>query len=107
MGQQNIADYMQMVQNLGQEYLMNAYPGLNNIQSLNALTNLNTMNLNLSLLMQNQIGQKMPAYPVADTRYTDSQKKEKTPESKLFKRAAFHVAIAYHIHLRKVTVRKA
>lgn len=96
-----------MVQNLGQEYLMNAYPSLSSIPSLQTLSNMNNMNLNLSMLMQGQMGQKIQSYPVTDTRHVESQKKEKAPESKLFKRAAFHVAIAYHIHLRKVTVRKA
>jgi hypothetical protein len=91
---------------------------LHNLSGLNALQNMNLLgplgNMNFNMMMQHQFGQKLPSYvcpPEALMRMNNpdlsqpmqpQRKLEKTSENKLFKRAAFHVAIAYHIHLKKV-----
>lgn len=86
------------------------------LSNLSALPNMGGLNLNL--MMQHQFGQKLPSYvcpPEAmrmsnqadsarQATQTFARNQDKSSENKLFKRAAFHVAIAYHIHLKKVLV---
>lgn len=83
-----------------------------NLAQLHNLGLPNINNLNLNVLMQHQFGQRLPSYvcpPEAmrmsaqEQAHQAAQKKvERSSDTKLFRRAAFHVAIAYHIYLKKV-----
>lgn len=95
----------------------NEFMNLANLQmgGLTNLVNIPSINgINLSMIMQqHHFGQRLPSYvcpPEAiklsaqesALHHLAPKKPERTSETKLFRRAAFHVAIAYHIHLKKV-----
>jgi len=93
------------------EFMNLANLHMGGIPNMAGASNINGLNLS-AIMQQHHFGQRLPSYvcpPEAmrmstqESLVQQAQKKvERTSETKLFRRAAFHVAIAYHIHLKKV-----